>query len=195
MSSSQFLIPPSPIPKTPSPTPAPHSNRVTPTDLMTAATELLSGSPEPRRSSGASGVTRNPFDTPASRPAERRATATAKDIFATTAIRDSSRTHLAFSTSRSRSSQDGHSPPLGSAFATVRPAPLSTPPTAEEVQLSEEASAAGDAFELGHTRFGQRDYAGALDAWRAAVELMPSNRTYQANLRRLERLLEPEQPE
>jgi len=53
-----------------------------------------------------------------------------------------------------------------------------------DVHQSDEASAAQDAFELGHTRFEQRDYDGALDAWRAAVELMPNNRTYQANLRR-----------
>jgi tetratricopeptide (TPR) repeat protein len=169
---------------------------------MNAAAELLSGTPR----SEASRPHRSPFETtPAPRTspvathsAEPRVPAGA-DLFATATIRDTSRTHLAFSTSRARSSEGGHGPRLGSAFATLRPAPSPASDVhrsdvhQSDVHQSDEASAAQDAFELGHTRFEQRDYDGALDAWRAAVELMPNNRTYQANLRRLERLLEPDE--
>lgn len=149
----------------------------------------------PRAPAAPSASGRDPFSV---RTPEQRNTATSRDLFSTAPIRDTSRTHLAFSTGRerARAPEVSHSPPLGSAFATRRSTPEAAPavaPAAEAI-TSPDARAAEASFEQGLGRFERGDYEGALDAWRLAASLVPSNRTYQANLRRLERLLTPETP-
>lgn len=143
----------------------------------------------PRAAAVPAASARDPFSV---RTSEQRSTATSRDMFSTAPMRDTSRTHLAFSTGRerARTPQATHSPPLGSPFATRRSTP-EAPPAAEAL-ASPDAQAAETAFERGLERFERGDYEGALDAWRLAASLMPSHRTYQANLRRLERLLAPE---
>jgi tetratricopeptide (TPR) repeat protein len=55
--------------------------------------------------------------------------------------------------------------------------------------LSPEAKQALVAFDRGLELVHHKDHQRALEAWREAVALDPSNRTYQANLKRLERLI------
>jgi hypothetical protein len=188
-SSFESTTPPSPSTAPPSPStspqrtldPGPPAAGVSPGELMRAAAALLA---KPA-------VVESKRDLREEvRPPERRATAASRDLFSTSRVADTSRTHLAFSTGRARPSQPGASPPLGSVFATRRDTPV--PAAAPGEPVARGASAAERAFERGHERVGQGDYHGALDAWREAVSLMPGNRTYQANLRRLELILAPE---
>jgi len=55
--------------------------------------------------------------------------------------------------------------------------------------LSPEAQRASSAFDRGLDLVKRKDHQRALEAWREAVALDPGNRTYQANLKRLERLI------
>lgn len=103
-----------------------------------------------------------------------------KDIFAT---RGRSKTHLAFSSARARKDDPG--PRLGSVFST-RPQQVEVP---RGPALTPEALKAAEAFDRGLEHFGRKHHELALASWREAVTLDPSNRTYRANLRRLERLI------
>ena len=127
--------------------------------------------------------THRPLDIFPSRPSlstEDLTNAGSKDIFAT---RVGSRTHLAFSTARAGARES--TPRLGSVFSTKK-TPAEAP---RAVPLTPEALKAAQAFDRGLESFGKKHHDQALSAWREAVALDPGNRTYQANLRRLERLI------
>jgi len=87
------------------------------------------------------------------------------------------------------SSRDaGASPPSGSVFSTRKRAPEPEPEPASSEPLSDEQLALA-AFDRGLGLVARKDLDHALEAWVEAVMLDPTNRTYQANLKRLERLL------
>jgi CheY-like chemotaxis protein len=65
------------------------------------------------------------------------------------------------------------------------------PPAPMRFAPPERASAS---FDRGLELLRRKDLRGALAEWQRAVELEPDNRTYRANLRRLERLVEPDEP-
>jgi len=93
----------------------------------------------------------------------------------------------AFSMATLAPREKGASPPLGSVFSTRKATePVPPPPIAS---LSPEAKQALVAFDRGLELVHHKDHQRALEAWREAVALDPSNRTYQANLKRLERLI------
>jgi len=97
-----------------------------------------------------------------------------------------SRPPQAFSMAEPAPKENGASPPLGSVFSTRKDTRPSPPPAPKP---SPEAQKAAVAFDRGVDYLARRDHRRALDAWREAVSLDPSNRTFQANLKRLERLL------
>lgn len=85
------------------------------------------------------------------------------------------------------SSRDaGSSPPAGSVFSTRKRAPDPEPASSEPMSDEQLALAA---FDRGLGLVARKDLDHALEAWVEAVMLDPTNRTYQANLKRLERLL------
>jgi hypothetical protein len=87
---------------------------------------------------------------------------------------------------RLSSRDDGFSPPSGSVFSTRKRAPDPEPASFEP--LSDEQLALA-AFDRGLELVARKDLDRALEAWVEAAMLDPTNRTYQANLKRLERLL------
>lgn len=120
------------------------------------------------------------FPTRLSLSQEDLTNAGSRDIFAT---RADSRTHLAFSTAR-RDSKDA-APRYGSVVLNRKEhiEPYRGSP------LAPQALKAAEAFDRGLAFFGKKNHDQALSAWREAVALDPANRTYQSNLRRLERLI------
>ena len=110
--------------------------------------------------------------------ASRDSFASRKDLFAS---RDTGRTHQAFSMAPPASRPDGVSPPLGSVFSTRKSGATSVLP-------GPAVSPAAAAFDRGLELLEHKDHERALAAWQEAVALDPGNRTYQANLKRLERL-------
>jgi serine/threonine-protein kinase len=157
------------------PTPGPAEGPREPDAGVRRVAELFNASRPPRRSVDLFGAR------PSLSPQEL-SDAASRDIFAT---RGPSRTHLAFSMARPGTGE--RAPRVGSAFSTRKP-PLEAP---KSPPLTPEALKAAEAFDRGLESFGQRDHDQALASWREAVKLDPANRTYQANLRRLERLVSP----
>lgn len=160
---------PSPPPAQPAPALGPRE----PDAGVRRVAELFNASRPPRRSVDL-------FGTRPSLSPQELSDAASRDIFAT---RGPSRTHLAFSMARPGAGE--RAPKVGSAFSTKKAPFVST----ESRPLTPEALRAAEAFDRGLESFGRRNHDQALASWREAVKLDPANRTYQANLRRLERLV------
>ena len=158
------------------------------------------GEPAPGRASGAFRVPADSLFASAPRSANIFATrtvgaprelaaSTSRDLFTTWRA---PRPHQAFSMAQSapRENENGASPPLGSVFSTRKDtASAAAPAAAPGPMLSPEAQRASTAFDRGLDLVKRKDHQRALEAWREAVALDPGNRTYQANLKRLERLI------